>query len=79
MILSVLGAEGGEFESLRSGHHTLLIFGTMLTIPTAHLLFCRRNGLAFSAKWNADPPGLDANWGRVAFAAHQCEQAIGPL
>lgn len=32
-----------------------------------------------AAQWNADLPGVEANWGRAAFAAHQCDQAIAPL
>jgi tetratricopeptide (TPR) repeat protein len=33
----------------------------------------------FAAKWNPALSGVDSNWGRAAFAAHECEQAIGPL
>jgi Flp pilus assembly protein TadD len=32
-----------------------------------------------AAKWNPTLSGVDSNWGRAAFAAHDCEQAIGPL
>lgn len=32
-----------------------------------------------AAKWNPDLPGVDANWGRAAFAAHDCAQAVEPL
>jgi Flp pilus assembly protein TadD len=32
-----------------------------------------------AAKWNPALSGVDSNWGRAAFAAHECEQAIGPL
>ena len=32
-----------------------------------------------AAKWNPALAGVDSNWGRAAFAAHECEQAIGPL
>jgi tetratricopeptide (TPR) repeat protein len=32
-----------------------------------------------AAKWNPTLSGVDSNWGRAAFAAHQCERAIGPL
>lgn len=32
-----------------------------------------------AAKWNSTLSGVDSNWGRAAFAAHECEQAIGPL
>jgi len=32
-----------------------------------------------AAKWNPTLPGVDSNWGRAAFANHQCEQAIIPL
>jgi tetratricopeptide (TPR) repeat protein len=32
-----------------------------------------------AAKWNPTLPGVDSNWGKAAFAAHECEQAIDPL
>jgi Flp pilus assembly protein TadD len=32
-----------------------------------------------AAKWNPALSGVDSNWGRAAFAAHECEQAVGPL
>lgn len=32
-----------------------------------------------AAKWNPDLPGLYTNWGRAAFAAHDCTQAVNPL
>jgi tetratricopeptide (TPR) repeat protein len=32
-----------------------------------------------AAKWNPTLSGVDSNWGRAAFAAHECEKAIGPL
>ncbi len=32
-----------------------------------------------AAKWNPALSGVDSNWGRAAFAAHECEQAISPL
>jgi tetratricopeptide (TPR) repeat protein len=32
-----------------------------------------------AASWNPTLPGVDRNWGRAAFAANQCEEAIGPL
>jgi tetratricopeptide (TPR) repeat protein len=32
-----------------------------------------------AAKWTPTLPGVDSNWGRAAFAAHDCAQAIGPL
>jgi tetratricopeptide (TPR) repeat protein len=32
-----------------------------------------------AAKWNPTLSGVDSNWGRAAFAAHDCGQAIGPL
>jgi tetratricopeptide (TPR) repeat protein len=32
-----------------------------------------------AAKWNPSLPGVDANWGRAAFAAHDCEEAVIPL
>jgi tetratricopeptide (TPR) repeat protein len=32
-----------------------------------------------AAEWNPELSGVDSNWGRAAFAAHECEQAIGPL
>jgi tetratricopeptide (TPR) repeat protein len=32
-----------------------------------------------AAKWNPTLSGVDSNWGRAAFAVHECEQAIGPL
>lgn len=32
-----------------------------------------------AAKWNPDLPGVDANWGRAAFAAHNCAEAVAPL
>ncbi len=32
-----------------------------------------------AANWNPTISGLDSNWGRAAFAAHECGQAIGPL
>jgi tetratricopeptide (TPR) repeat protein len=32
-----------------------------------------------AAKWNPTLPGVDSNWARAAFAAHECAQAIGPL
>jgi tetratricopeptide (TPR) repeat protein len=32
-----------------------------------------------AAQWNPTLPGVDSNWSRAAFAAHECEQAIGPL
>jgi tetratricopeptide (TPR) repeat protein len=32
-----------------------------------------------AAKWNPTLSGVDSNWGRAAFAAHECEHAIGPL
>jgi tetratricopeptide (TPR) repeat protein len=32
-----------------------------------------------AAKWNPKLSGVDSNWGRAAFAAHECDQAIGPL
>jgi tetratricopeptide (TPR) repeat protein len=32
-----------------------------------------------AAKWNPALSGVDSNWGRAAFAAHECGQAIGPL
>ena len=34
-------------------------------------------GLA--AQWNPSLPGIDRNWARAAFAAHDCSQAITPL
>ena len=34
-------------------------------------------GLA--AQWNPSLPGVDRNWARAAFAAHDCSQAITPL
>jgi tetratricopeptide (TPR) repeat protein len=32
-----------------------------------------------AAKWNPTLSGVDSNWGRAAFAAHECAQAIVPL
>jgi tetratricopeptide (TPR) repeat protein len=32
-----------------------------------------------AAKWNPTLTGVDSNWGRAAFAAHECKEAIGPL
>jgi len=32
-----------------------------------------------ATKWDPDLPGVDANWGRAAFAAHDCAQAVVPL
>jgi tetratricopeptide (TPR) repeat protein len=32
-----------------------------------------------AAKWEPTLSGVDGNWGRAAFAAHECEQALGPL
>ena len=32
-----------------------------------------------AAKWDPMLPGVDRNWGRAAFAAHDCGQAIEPL
>lgn len=32
-----------------------------------------------AAEWNPALPGLDYNWGRAAFSAHEYAQAIGPL
>jgi tetratricopeptide (TPR) repeat protein len=32
-----------------------------------------------AAKWNPALPGVDANWGRAAFAAHDCAEAMVPL
>jgi tetratricopeptide (TPR) repeat protein len=32
-----------------------------------------------AAKWNPTLSGVDSNWGRAAFAAHECEQAISPI
>jgi len=32
-----------------------------------------------AAQWNPTLSGVDSNWGRAAFAAHECGQAIGPL
>jgi len=33
----------------------------------------------FAAKWDPTLHGVDSNWGRAAFAAHDCAQAIEPL
>jgi tetratricopeptide (TPR) repeat protein len=32
-----------------------------------------------AAKWNPTLSGVDSNWGRAAFAAHECKEAVGPL
>lgn len=32
-----------------------------------------------AAKWNPTLLGVDNNWGRAAFAAHECNDAVGPL
>jgi tetratricopeptide (TPR) repeat protein len=34
---------------------------------------------AFAAQWNPSLPGVDRNWARAAFEAHDCSQAITPL
>ncbi len=34
---------------------------------------------ALAAQWNPSLPGVDRNWARAAFAAHDCSQAITPL
>lgn len=34
---------------------------------------------ALAAQWNPSLPGVDRNWARAAFAAHDCAQAIAPL
>ena len=34
---------------------------------------------ARAAQWNPSLPGVDRNWARAAFAAHDCSQAIMPL
>lgn len=42
--------------------------------------FAKASGyFQLAAKWNPALPGVDSNWGRAAFAAHDCLQAIGPL
>ncbi len=32
-----------------------------------------------AAKWNPSLPGVESNWGRAAFTAHDCAQATAPL
>jgi len=32
-----------------------------------------------AAKWNPDLPGVEANWARAAFDAHECAEAVIPL
>jgi tetratricopeptide (TPR) repeat protein len=32
-----------------------------------------------AAKWDPTLSGVDSNWGRAAFAAHECNEAVGPL
>jgi Flp pilus assembly protein TadD len=32
-----------------------------------------------AAQWNPSLPGVERNWARAAFAAHDCAQAIPPL
>jgi tetratricopeptide (TPR) repeat protein len=34
---------------------------------------------ALAAKWDPGLAGVDRNWGRAAFAAHDCAQAVAPL
>ena len=37
------------------------------------------NDFQLAAQWNPALPGVDMNWGRAAFLAHQWQDAIGPL
>jgi len=75
----------GELEAVKSAHREFapLIAGSYnnLGVHAAIAGDYAKASTDFqhAAEWNPALPGVESNWGRAAFAAHRCTEAVEPL